>query len=97
MLWLCSDLLLAITGFFNAITTDEFFYADSTIEHLRNQTSEAYYDGLTCEDDGMITDEVFWYQVNEEEAPCAKKMTFWNGHIGIAAHNVERRDELGLV
>lgn len=76
MVWLRSDLSLAITCFINAVTTDEYPYANSTIDYRRNQTSEAYYDELPCEDDGMITDEAFRYQANGEEIPGVKEDLF---------------------
>jgi hypothetical protein len=76
MVWLRSDFSLAITGFINAVTNNDYPYTDSGEEYLRNQSSKEYYDELPCEDDGMITDEWIRYEENGKEIPGVKEDLF---------------------
>lgn len=76
MVWLRSDFSLAIAGFINAVTTDDYPYTKSTIAHRRNETSRAYYEELPREDDGMVTDESLRYEENGEEVPGVKEDLF---------------------
>jgi hypothetical protein len=76
MVWLRSDFSLAITGFINAVTTNDYPYTRSTIYHRRNHTSRAYDEEVPREDDGMTTDEGFRYEENGEEIPSVKEDLF---------------------
>ncbi|KAJ4371055.1 hypothetical protein N0V86_008750 [Didymella sp. IMI 355093] len=76
MVWLRSDFSLAITGFINAVTNDDYPYTNSSEEHLRDQTSREYYDELPCEDDGMVTDEWIRYDEDGKEIPGIKEDLF---------------------
>ena len=76
MVWLHSDFSLAITGFINTVTTDDYPYLNSTTDHRRNQMSSEYFDELPCENDGMATDEPFRYGEYGEEIPGVEEDLF---------------------